>query len=314
MQIITTSPGVPIVCLYGTHGIGKSTFGSQCPKPIFIQTEEGLGNLGVQAFPHAEHLKDVHDALDHLLTEKHDYKTMVLDSLDWLEKLVFADAAASVGKTDIADIGFGRGYRMAEVRWLELLKKIKALNKKGTFIVLLAHCKIVKFEDPERDNYDRYSLDLYQGSSVNIADMIAEFVDVLAFANYKVSLSKKEGGFGAESVKAKGAGERMLFLEERPAYVAKNRYGMEPCIPFTYAAFMAEYKAKMRKTPAPVGNLAALNESKMAQERMRQEKLEEDKKLIKAHRGAITAAELAQAREDEANEAQDDMPGHPEGK
>ena len=37
--------------LYGTHGIGKSTFASCAPKPIFLQTEDGLGEIDCDKFP-----------------------------------------------------------------------------------------------------------------------------------------------------------------------------------------------------------------------------------------------------------------------
>ncbi|MDR0869400.1 MAG: ATP-binding protein [Planctomycetaceae bacterium] len=32
----------PRLLIYGTEGIGKSTFGASAPKPIFIPTEDGL--------------------------------------------------------------------------------------------------------------------------------------------------------------------------------------------------------------------------------------------------------------------------------
>ena len=79
----------PRVLLYGTEGIGKSTFGSQAPKPVFIQTEDGLDEIDTDKFPLATSYEQVVAALADLRNEQHDYETVVIDSLDWLERLVF---------------------------------------------------------------------------------------------------------------------------------------------------------------------------------------------------------------------------------
>jgi len=69
------------VLLYGTHGIGKSTFGSMAERPIFIQTEDGLGGIDCERFPLAEKFEDVLAAMAELYTGEHDYRTVVVDSL-----------------------------------------------------------------------------------------------------------------------------------------------------------------------------------------------------------------------------------------
>src|SRR3972149_1444613 len=79
----------PRILLYGVEGIGKSTFGSQSPKPVFIQTEDGLDEIDCEKFPLATTYDDVLSALAELRTEQHEYETVVIDSLDWLERLVW---------------------------------------------------------------------------------------------------------------------------------------------------------------------------------------------------------------------------------
>ncbi len=37
--------------LYGTHGIGKSTFGSMAERAVFLPTEDGLGEIDCERFP-----------------------------------------------------------------------------------------------------------------------------------------------------------------------------------------------------------------------------------------------------------------------
>ena len=258
MQIIKTSiTRPPRMVIYGQHGVGKSTFASQCPSPIFIQTEDGLDALGVDAFEKAQTLKDVHDALDYLIKEAHQYKTLVIDSLDWLEKLIFVQVCREVGVEDIAAIPYGRGYVKAELHWKTILDKVNELNfKKKMLICLLAHNQIKTFADPERDSYDRYQLDLQNKA----AALVCEFADIIGFASFKVATQAKDAGFGSTVVKAKSTGERTLYLEERAAFTAKNRYGLPANLGFSWAILAEELKTKKKKE----GNLTSTVEDKTA--------------------------------------------------
>jgi len=103
------------ILLYGIEGIGKSTFGSQAPKPIFIQTEDGLDEIARDKFPLAKAYEDVVQALGELRTEKHDYETVVIDSLNWLERLIWDKVCLDTGAKNIekADGGYARGYMHA---------------------------------------------------------------------------------------------------------------------------------------------------------------------------------------------------------
>lgn len=252
--------------IYGQHGVGKSTFAAQCPKPIFIQTEDGLDSLGVDAFEKAETLKDVHDALDYLIKEAHQYQTLVIDSLDWLEKLIFVRVCQEVGVEDIAAIPYGRGYVKAELHWKTILDKVNELNfKKKMLICLLAHNQIKNFADPERDSYDRYQLDLQNKA----AALVCEFADIIGFASFKVATQAKDAGFGGTVVKAKSTGERTLYLEERAAFTAKNRYGLPPSLGFSWESIATELKGKTKKG----GNLTKVVEEKAAEKAIKEEKV-----------------------------------------
>ena len=47
------------VLIHGLEGLGKTTFAAQAPDPIFIQTEDGLGQIDVPRFPLAESFDSV---------------------------------------------------------------------------------------------------------------------------------------------------------------------------------------------------------------------------------------------------------------
>ena len=97
----------PRICIYGNHGIGKSTIASQFPDPVFINTEDGLDSLDVTSFPRAAEINDVVESIKTLLKEDHAFKTLVIDSVDWLvEPLIVKDIE---GSHDAKDLGYGKG-------------------------------------------------------------------------------------------------------------------------------------------------------------------------------------------------------------
>lgn len=250
----------PRIVIYGQHGLGKSTFGSECPKPIFLQTEDGVDALGVEAFEKALDLKMVHDQLDYLLNNNVEYKTLVIDSLDWLEKLIWQSVCNDVGANDIAAIPFGRGYVMAEKKWKEVLDKVNRLNiEKKIMPVLLAHAQVKRFEDPERESYDRYQLDLQNKA----AALVCEYADIVGFMSYKVAVTAKEGKFGASTVKARSSGDRVLYLEERPAFTAKNRFKMDDMIDVPEGHGWQAMADQLKRHKKKQGNLVAVVEKKV---------------------------------------------------
>jgi Holliday junction resolvasome RuvABC ATP-dependent DNA helicase subunit len=107
----------PKIVIYGPPKVGKSTFAATAPNPIGIITEEGLDNIDVPAFPKAETYDDVMQALATLYTEAHEFQTVFVDSLDWLEPLILAKVCKDNNVDNIEKIGFGKGYIFADDLW-----------------------------------------------------------------------------------------------------------------------------------------------------------------------------------------------------
>jgi hypothetical protein len=224
------------VMAYGPHGVGKTTFGAMADRPIFIQTEDGLGGLESDRFPLATKYGDVLKALGELYTEKHDYLTAVLDSLDWLERLIWADVCEKRGVECIEDIGYGKGYVFALTQWREILAGLDALrNERNMTIILIAHAQIEKFANPETDTYDRYSPRLHKQASA----LVQEWCDEVLFATYAIHTKTTDEGFGRKRVQGIGTGERIIRTTERPAHVAKNRLNLPDEIPLDYRIYAA---------------------------------------------------------------------------
>ena len=225
------SLSAPRIMVYGVEGIGKSTFCASAPSPIYILTEDGLGSLKVDHFPLATSYQDVMDAIATLYNEKHNFETVVIDSLDWLEAIIQREIEK---KYDAKDLAYGKGALIAAERWREILDGLNALrNDKGMVVILLAHTTIKRFDSPEVEPYDRYQPKLQERSNA----VVREWCDALLFANYKTIVKKDDVGFNQTSNRGISTGERLLFTSERPAYMAKNRYNMPESIPLSWDAF-----------------------------------------------------------------------------
>ena len=269
-SIITKhEPLPPRIVLYGPHGIGKTSFGVSAPSPIVIRTEDGLGTLQVPAFPMAAHYTDVIGAIETLYRETHGFQTVVLDSLDWLEPLVWSQTALEGGKTAIEDFGFGKGYKYADEYWQRILDGLNALRGKGMTVICLAHANIKRFDAPDTEPYDRYQIKLHERAS----SLVQEWADVVGFAHYEIHTVETDVGFNKKVQRGVGVGNRILSVEERPAYYAKNRFALPADLPLSWNAFVTACSAaydtaaeQYAAIPEPVIEQALEEEGRSEQE------------------------------------------------
>lgn len=230
----------PRILLYGVEGIGKSSFGAAAPSPVFIPTEDGLGNIEVDSFPLAKTYAQVEAAIATLCTQEHAFKTVVLDSADWLENMI---ADKMKAEHTPSELGFGRDAKIAVDLWRNLLDGFDALrNNKGMAVILIAHSKIKRFDDPVEGSYDRYMPKLEERSN----SLLREWADAVLFTNYRTVVVKEDVGFKKEVKRGIGSGERLIYTSERPAYMAKNRYGMPEHIPLSWDAFVQSISTRQQ--------------------------------------------------------------------
>ena len=236
------TPAPPRITVYGVEGVGKSTFASEAHKPIFLQTEDGLAQIACDKFPLAATYDEVTAALTALHAEQHDYETVVIDSLDWLERLIWDAVCTEYGVKSIekADGGYAKGYTHALTYWRQIIDLLGALrNDRNMVVLLIAHSKVEKFEDPESSAYDRYSPRLHK----HAAALICEWSDAVLFATRKFRTQTEDAGFNRKRTIAnaigKDGGERIIRCVGGPSCIAKNRYGVVEEMPLSWAAFMA---------------------------------------------------------------------------
>jgi hypothetical protein len=232
----------PKIVIYGPPKIGKSTFAATAPDAIGILTEEGLDNIDVAAFPLAKSFEDVHAAINTLRTEKHEFQTVFLDSLDWMEPLILAKVCRENNVDNIEKIGYGKGYIMADDMWRKTFEALDNLrNERNMTVVCIAHEQINKVRNPTlSEDYDAYSLKLNKRAVA----IISEWADVIGFCAHEVMTRQVDSGFNNKETKAITTGQRKLHVNPHPAYVAGNRYGMADS-PLNWPAFQANLTAAM---------------------------------------------------------------------
>ena len=226
----------PRILLHGVAGVGKTTFAVKARKPVVIQTEDGLGTLEVDHFPLAKSLTDVTEALFALYEEPHEFGTVVVDSVDWLEPMIWKHVCAANGWRTLEDAGFGKGYAAALDVWREYLEALNALRmERGMTVIQIAHTDVKRFDSPIHEPYDRYVIKLHSRASA----LLQEHSDVVLFANYSISTVKTDVGFSKKVTRALGSGKRVIHTSEQPGFLAKNRYGLDDTIELDWAKFAA---------------------------------------------------------------------------
>jgi hypothetical protein len=229
----------PKIVIAGPGKIGKTTFASQAPNAVGILTEDGADAVDASAFPLCSSLSDVYAAIGTLLKDKHDFESVFLDSLDWLEPLLHQHVCEANKWASIEAPGYGKGYIAAAEEWRTLLSGLEALRaQRNMAIILIAHDKIKRFESPLHEGYDQYTLKLHDRAGA----LVQEWADVIGWANYRVVTTQSDAGYGNKETKARTTGERILHVEPHPAHMGGNRFGLKN-MPLSWESFAAALAA-----------------------------------------------------------------------
>ena len=228
----------PRILIHGKPGVGKTTIASEFPEPIFLMTEDGLGVIDVAHTDLLKNYDDIIEILKSLLAGDHKYKTLVIDSLDHLEPIIFDKTCKVEGFKDINEPGYGKGFSLSLKYTREIIDLLNQLREqKGMIICMLAHSVIKRFEDPTSEAYDRYEIKL----NAKHGFLYLEVSDIVGFADFKTGtvVEKSRGG---ERTRAVSTGQRVLHVEERPAFLAKNRYSLPAELPLKWDAIKKAIK------------------------------------------------------------------------
>lgn len=233
----------PRILVHGLPKIGKTTFAAEAPAPFFLQVEEGADETGKDRSPLLKTYADFQKWLTWLEKEPHDYKTVVVDSVDWLESLIRLDVCAKQGWANVETPGYGKGYAYLEGPWRATLTSLDALRARGIATICLAHSETKRYDSPETEPYDRIGLKLHKGA----AGLLTEWADVIGYACQEVRIATADVGFNKEVRRGVTSGRRMLRLQDAPAYVAGNRYGLPATVTLSWDSFLRAFVARYAK-------------------------------------------------------------------
>lgn len=225
-----TISGAQKMVLYGPEGIGKTTFASRLPQPLFIDTEGGTRHLDVQRFEQRpDSWTMLLEQVKFVQSRPEVCRTLVIDTADWAESLCARHVCDKAQQASIESFGYGKGYVYLQEEFARLLHLLSDLAEgRQINVLLLAHAAMRKFEQPqEMGAYDRWELKL----SRKVAPLLKEWADLLLFANYKIFTVTDEK---SKHKKAQG-GERVMYCTHHPCWDAKNRHGLPDELPFDFA-------------------------------------------------------------------------------
>ena len=225
--------------IYGTEGVGKTTFAAKFPGAVFIDTEGSTTHMDVARFDRPETLAQVQEELAYVLGNPGEVGTVVIDTVDWLERLIFRAVCEEKKIQNIEDMGYGKGYVFAKQKMQGLLDILDQIVARGVNVVLVCHSMIRKFELPdEMGSYDRYMLKL---NEKNIAPLVKEWVDMLLFVNYKTDIVKDSDG---KTMKGKGGQKRVMYANHSACWDAKNRFDLPDEMPFDFGQIAHLFSAE----------------------------------------------------------------------
>jgi hypothetical protein len=269
--------------IYGPEGIGKSTFASGFPSPVFIDTEGSTNAMNISRF-NADFSKweNILEAADEALKTE-GIGTLVLDTVDWAEQACIRMLNERYKTDNILTLDYGKGSLYVVAEFEKLLAKLTKLIDKGVNVVLVAHAVMRKQELPdEMGAFDRWELKL---QSKQVKAMVKEWGDMVLFANYKTLVIEDDK---TKSKKAQG-GKRVIYTQHRPTWDAKNRYGLDECIPFDYMeiAKIIEHKADKPKKKAEAKKETVKAEPKKEEAKAEEPKAEKPEAEAKSERPDI---------------------------
>ena len=232
------------VCFYGVESVGKTTLAAKMPQPLFLDIEDGCHHLDV-ASQTIKSWTELLEVVKELASGSYGYKTVVLDSIDWAERLNHTNLCEQKKIKSLKDIPYGDGFVMAAERMARFLNDLDRLVDAGIHVVLIGHAQVKRQEPPDQvQAFDRYELKLTKQAS----PLVKEWVDHLLFLNFKTRIVESESG----KAKGRGGKERVLFTTHAAAYDAKTRSELADELPLEWASIESLFVSSVpAKVPVP---------------------------------------------------------------
>ncbi len=235
-------PMRPQIVLHAVEGWGKTTTGVYAPNAAIVMARGETGyltlfNAGrapeipktvIESWPAAIGLLD-------MLLVKCPYDYLVIDALSGCERLCHEYTCEREFKGDWGEHGFAgyqRGAEVAIAHWLQMMNRLERLHvEQNVGIILLSHTRVRGYRNPMGADFDKYTPDCHEKTWATVNRWAA---DAVLFGTFQTVTEEDRQ---SHRMKGTGGTVRAIYTEHTDAYVAKNRYGMEPVLlmPTDYA-------------------------------------------------------------------------------
>jgi hypothetical protein len=204
-------------------GIGKTSFAVGCPNPLIIDLDGGAERYNVDIIKPSSS-----DEILDVLTEvrEMDYRTIVIDTLEALQRLIFAEICckADVDSIEKAFGGYSKGYVAAGETVGKILDALSALIPSRKMPVVLGQCDVKNVTDPEGE----FTMFVPRANK-HLTNRVVEWSDLVLFAT-------------REQSSATGSGNRIMLTTPTKRAIAKSRLMLPERIDLSFAPLAAALK------------------------------------------------------------------------
>lgn len=206
------------VVVYGNPGLGKSTFASGAPKPIFIDPRNRTKHLDVERL-NPKTWEEYLEMVKWAISQK--YETIVLDEMNFADELAkeyiwrkhyqkypsFALVKEKGGQYNVLNEEYKGNF----------LPLLDAIRVSGKNLIVVGHPEVKEMDDPlTMEPYIRYQLGLSNG----LNSLLKRSCDCMFFINKDVSVTT------GENKRVVAGDERWIFTAYHQAYDAKNSFDL----------------------------------------------------------------------------------------
>jgi DNA polymerase III delta prime subunit len=220
-ELQKTTQHPPIIILYGPEGTGKSTTANRFPATYWLNAESSTHDFEAYEEQVPKTYTELLDHLEALAEQPHNFRTLIIDTLDKVEIMMTAHLCARNNWTNITDPAYGKGYAERSAEFQHFWSLIKDINeRRGMAIILIAHSQIVKVEDPILPAYDKHTLQLYKTENA----FIRREADLIGYCMIETYTQSSDGTRNLATT----AGKHVIKVRPHPAYDAKTRKAAMP--------------------------------------------------------------------------------------